>query len=183
MRRRQRRDWRWRARVYSDPFQHAALAAVVVAPLAVKTDRRVLATAITAALVIDVDHALAARSVRVSRTTSLAARPWTHSLLCAALAGTAIAAAAPLQGWAAFAGLGSHLLHDAGDRAAPTPLLWPWRPARQVGRRVQLAGTVLLTMASAVMAERAAARGRCLCAAGDRGDCAAARPRTTPARS
>jgi membrane-bound metal-dependent hydrolase YbcI (DUF457 family) len=119
----------------------------------------------------------------VSRTTSLAARPWTHSLLCAALAGTAVAAAAPLHGWAAFAGLGSHLLHDAGDRAAPTPLLWPWRPARQAGRRVQLAGTVLLTTASAVMADRAAARGRCRPAAGDRGDCATAWPRATPTRS
>jgi membrane-bound metal-dependent hydrolase YbcI (DUF457 family) len=183
MRRRQRRDWRWRARVYSDPFQHAALAAAVVAPLAVKTDRRVLATAITAALVIDIDHAVAARSVRVSRTTSLAARPRTHSLLCAALVGAAVGAAAPLQGWAAFAGLGSHLLHDAGDHAAPTPLLWPWRRPGQLGRRVQVAGTVLLTTASAVMAAHVAARARSLAAAGGGGDRAGPSPRTTPARS
>jgi membrane-bound metal-dependent hydrolase YbcI (DUF457 family) len=155
-----RRDWRRRARVYSDPFQHAALAAAVVAPLAVRTDRRVLTTAITAALVIDVDHAVAARSVRVARTTALATRPWTHSLLCAALAGAAVGAAvAPLHGWAAFAGLGSHLLHDAGDRAAPTPVLWPWRPAAQLGRRVQFAGTLLLTTASAVMAGSGVSRG------------------------
>jgi membrane-bound metal-dependent hydrolase YbcI (DUF457 family) len=179
MRRRQRRDWRWRARVYSDPFQHAALAAAVVAPLAVRTDRRVVATAITAALVIDVDHAVAARSARVSRTTALATRPRTHSLLLAALAGAAVGAAAtPLQGWAAFAGLGSHLLHDAGDRAAPTPLLWPWRPAAQTGRGVQLAGTVALTTASAAMAAYVAARGRGRAAAADRGARAAASPRT-----
>jgi membrane-bound metal-dependent hydrolase YbcI (DUF457 family) len=175
-----RRDWRRRARVYSDPFQHAALAAAVVAPLAVKADRRVLTTAIAAALAIDVDHAVAARSVRVSRTTALAARPRTHSLLGAALAGAAVAAAAGrLHGWAAFAGLGSHLLHDAGDRAAPTPLLWPVRPPAQTGRRIQLAGTAALTMASAAIAARARARG----AAGDGGGAGAGRPRTASGRS
>jgi membrane-bound metal-dependent hydrolase YbcI (DUF457 family) len=169
-----RRDWRRRARVYSDPFQHAALAAAVVAPLA---DRRAVRTAVAAALLIDVDHAVAARSARVSRTTALATRPRTHSMVSAALAGAAITAAVtPLHGWAAFAGLSSHLLHDAGDRAAPTPLLWPWRPARQTGRRVQLAGTVLLTTASAVIAA-ARARARAAAAAGGAG--AAARPRTT----
>jgi hypothetical protein len=142
--------------VYSDPFQHAALAALVVAPLA---DRRAVRTAVTAALLIDLDHAVAARSARVSRTTALATRPRAHSLLVALAAGAAVGAvAAPLHGWAAFAGLGSHLLHDAGDRAAPTPLLWPWRPAAQTGRRVQLAGTVLLTTTSAVIAARARAR-------------------------
>jgi membrane-bound metal-dependent hydrolase YbcI (DUF457 family) len=161
-----------RARVYSDPFQHAALAAAVVAPL---EDRRLVRTAIVAALLIDVDHAVAARSVRVSRTTALASRPRTHSVLVAVLAGTAVAAAvAPQHGWAAFAGLGSHLLHDAGDRAAPTPLLWPWRPPAQTGRRVQLAGTALLTTASAVIAARARARG----AGGAGGGAAAGRPRT-----
>ena len=50
------------------------------------------------------------------------------------------------------AGLGSHLLHDAGDRAAPTPLLWPAAPARQLGRRRQLAGTAALALASAAVA-------------------------------
>jgi membrane-bound metal-dependent hydrolase YbcI (DUF457 family) len=142
-------------RVYSDPLQHAALAALVVAPLAAATDARVLRTALVAALAIDVDHAIAARSARPRDTTALPARPRTHSLLTAAGVGCAVwAAGGPWHGWAAFAALGSHLLHDAGDRAAPTPVLWPWRPARQLGRRVQLAGTVALTMASA-------AAGRC----------------------
>ena len=145
--------------VYSDPLVHALIAAAVVAPLAARTDRRVLATAVTAAVAIDLDHVIAARSVRVSATTALAQRPVSHSLLAAALTGALLAAAAgPWHGWAAFAALGSHLLHDAGDRAAPTPLLWPLRPAGQIGRRRQLAGTALLTTASAVMAGRAAAR-------------------------
>ena len=144
-------------RVYSDPFQHAALAALVVAPLAVRTRHRVLGTAVATALVIDLDHVVAARSARPRDTTALSARPRTHSLLAAAAVGcVAWAAGGPWHGWAAFAALGSHLLHDAGDHAAPTPVLWPWRPARQLGRRVQLAGTLALTIASAAAGQRAA---------------------------
>jgi len=144
-------------RVYSDPLQHAALAALVVAPLAARTRQRVLGTAITAALVIDLDHVVAARSARPRNTTALSARPRTHSLLTAAGVGcVAWAAGGPRHGWAAFAALASHLLHDAGDRAAPTPVLWPWRPARQLGRRMQVAGTVALTMGSAAAGRRAA---------------------------
>jgi membrane-bound metal-dependent hydrolase YbcI (DUF457 family) len=150
--RRTRPDLAWRVRVYSDPLQHAAIAAIVVAPLAARVGGRVFATAVTAALVIDADHALAARSIRPRNTTALAQRPRSHSLLTAAGAGGLVSAAAgPVHGWAAFAALGSHLLHDAGDRAAPTPLFWPWRPARQLGRRAQVAGTLALTTGSVVI--------------------------------
>jgi membrane-bound metal-dependent hydrolase YbcI (DUF457 family) len=172
-----------RLQVYSDPVQHAAIAVVVAAPLAPGAGRRVLVTAMTAALVIDIDHAVAARSIRPRDTTALAQRPRTHSLLTAAAAGALVAAAAgPLHGWAAFAGLGSHLLHDAGDRAAPTPLLWPFRPARQLGRRRQLAGTLLLTIGSAAVGW-AAARERAPAAVRADGAGVAARRRTGSARS
>lgn len=135
-------------------------------------------TAVAAALVIDVDHAVAARSVRVRDTTALARRPVTHSLVTALATGGLVAVAAgPWHGWAAFAGLGSHLLHDAGDRAAPTPVLWPFRPARQLGRRRQLAGTLALTAGSAAAAY-AAASSRARAAGGARGACGAASPRT-----
>jgi hypothetical protein len=177
------RDLAWRVRVYSDPLQHAAIASVVVAPLAARAGGRVLATAVTAALVIDADHAVAARSIRPRNTTGLAQRPRSHSLLAAVGAGALVSAAAgPVHGWAAFAALGSHLLHDAGDRAAPTPLLWPWRPARQLGRPAQLAGTLALTTASALIG-RVAAPARPAGAAGAAGAGATTWPRTTSSRS
>jgi membrane-bound metal-dependent hydrolase YbcI (DUF457 family) len=145
-------------RVYTDPLQHAALAALVVAPLAARTRDRITHTAVATALVIDLDHVVAARSARPRNTTALSARPRTHSLITAAGVGcVAWAAGGPWHGWAAFAALGSHLLHDAGDRAAPTPVLWPWREPRQLGRRVQLAGTAALTIGSALAGRRAAA--------------------------
>lgn len=150
-----RRSW---LRTYSDPLQHALLAAAVAAPLVPRAGRGVLASAIAPALAIDVDHAVAARSLRVSRTTALATRPRTHSLVTALATGAVLAAAAgPVHGWAAFSGLGSHLLHDAGDRAAPTPLLWPFAGAHQLGRRVQLAGTVALLLGSVAVSRAAAA--------------------------
>ena len=167
-----------RLRVYSDPLQHAAIAAAVTAPLAARAGRPVLGTAVAVALVIDVDHAVAARSIRTRNTTALAQRPRTHSLVTAAAVATTVAVATgPLHGWAAFAGLASHLLHDAGDRAAPTPVLWPFRPARQLGRRRQLAGSMLLAIGSAVVGS-VAARGTPAAAGGTGGGGAAPPPRT-----
>jgi hypothetical protein len=138
----------------------------------------VLATAIVAAIVIDVDHAVAARSLRVRALTGLPTRPRSHSLVTALGAGGLVTAAAgPLHGWAAFGGLASHLLHDAGDRAAPTPMLWPLAPARQLGRRRQVVATGALVLGSLAVS-RATAGGRARAAAGADGGGASAPPRT-----
>jgi membrane-bound metal-dependent hydrolase YbcI (DUF457 family) len=182
-----RRDLAAALRTYTDPVQHALIAATVTAPLVPRAGRRVLGTAVAVSTVIDADHIVAARSARVRNTTALAERPRTHSVLTAVATGATVSAVAgPWHGWAAFAGLVSHLLHDAGDRAAPTPLLWPFAPARQIGRRRQLAGTVLLTMASAAIAYAAAAasaRERAPGPADVDGGHASAGPRTASARS
>ncbi len=170
-----------RLQIYSDPLQHALIAAAVVAPLG----RRVIGTAVSAALAIDVDHALAARSLRIRDTTALPLRPRSHSFVAAGAAGALVAAArGPVHGWAAFAALGSHLLHDAGDRAAPTPLFWPFAPARQLGRRRQLVGTAALALGSLAVRRATAApsSARTAAACGDGGG-AAARSRTESARS
>ena len=136
-------------RLYTDPLQHALIAAAVTAPLG----RGPMLTASAAAVAIDVDHAVAARSLRVGPMISLATRPRTHSLLAALSTGAIVTTAAgPRHGWAAFAGLVSHLLHDAGDQAAPTPILWPIRPAGQLGRRWQLGATLTLAALSYGMA-------------------------------
>jgi membrane-bound metal-dependent hydrolase YbcI (DUF457 family) len=170
-----------RVQVYSDPLQHALIAATVAAPLVPRHGRGVLRTAVAAALVIDVDHVVAARSLRVRDTTALATRPPTHSLVAAlAAGGIVVAAAGPAHGWAAFGALASHLMHDAGDRAAPTPVLWPFAPARQLGRRRQVAATVALTLGSALVSRAiGAASSSGSASAGAGGGGASARPRTT----
>jgi hypothetical protein len=139
----------------ADPFVHALLAAAVVAPLG----RRAMTTAIVAGTVIDVDHVVAARSARPGALIGLTFRPRSHALLgtlAAATLGTA--AGGPTHGWAAFAGLASHLLRDASDDAAPTPLLWPFRPPRQIARATAVAGVAAL-MTGSWLISRAAARG------------------------
>src|SRR5690242_6808729 len=83
-----------RVQMYSDPLQHACIAAAVVAPLAARGGRSVLLAAIVPALAIDLDHAVAARSWRVRDITSLDTRPRTHSVLGALGTGAVVAAAA-----------------------------------------------------------------------------------------
>jgi hypothetical protein len=168
-----------RLRAYADPLAHALIAAAVAAPLVPRGGRAPLLAAVAAAELIDLDHPVAARSRHLADWISMPVRPPSHSLVVALGAGAVTAAVAgPVPGWAAFAGLASHLLHDAGDRAAPTPLLWPLAPPRQIGRRRQLAGTAALVLGS-VAVSRAAGAARRPWAAGARGAVAAARPRTT----
>ncbi|HWM08119.1 MAG TPA: metal-dependent hydrolase [Solirubrobacteraceae bacterium] len=135
----------------ADPFAHALLAAAVTAPLG----RRAMATAVIAGTAIDVDHPIAARSLRPSAMLTLATRPRSHALLVTAAAGAAgLVAGGPVHGWAAFAGLGSHLLRDASDDAAPTPLLWPVRPPRQIPRAVAASGIAALALGSWAISRR-----------------------------
>jgi hypothetical protein len=160
----------------ADPFVHALLAAAVVAPLG----RRPMLTAVVAGTLIDVDHAVAARSPRPSAMLTLRTRPRSHALL-ATLAAAALGTAAggPTHGWAAYAGLTSHLLRDASDDAAPTPLLWPFRPAGQIGRVPAAAGVAALTLGSWALSRRAT-RAAGPTSAGAAGTAAApAHPRTT----
>ena len=156
----------------ADPFAHALLAAAVVAPLG----RRPMLTAVVAGTLIDVDHAIAARSARPSAMLALPLRPRSHTLLATvAAAALGTAAGGPVHGWAAFAGLTSHLLRDASDEAAATPLLWPFRPPRQIGRKRAAIGIAALALGSWAIAARGA--GRSSAAAADTGG-APADPRT-----
>lgn len=165
---------------YADPILHGLLAAAVTAPLG----RGPVATAVVAGTLIDVDHPIAARSPRVAAMISLPARPRSHSLLTALGAGALGAAAGgAVHGWAAFAGLASHLLRDAGDTAAPTPLLWPWSPPRQIGRKRAAAGLAALALGSwtvSVLAARAAGPSEPPAAGADG---AGTRPRTASGQS
>ena len=89
---RRRRGLTAALRTYTDPVQHALIAAAVTAPLVPLAGRRVLGTAVAVSTLIDADHIVAARSPRVRHTTSLAERPQTHSLLTAAATGATVTA-------------------------------------------------------------------------------------------
>jgi hypothetical protein len=140
----------------ADPFLHAFLAAAVTAPLG----RGPMLTAIAAGTLIDVDHPIAARSARPAAMISLATRPRSHNLTATLAAGAVgTLAGGPRHGWAAFAGLASHLLRDAADDAAPTPLLWPWSAPKQIGRGTALAGIAALAAGSYLLSRAAVPSG------------------------
>ena len=148
---------RERAIALADPLLHAALAAAVVAPLVPRAGTGPVYAAVAAGTLIDLDHPVAARSLRLEANLSMPVRPPTHCLLVALGAAAAgHLAGGPVYGWAAFGGVASHLLRDAGDTAAPTPLLWPWVPARQIGRTRAVAGTAVLALGSWVVSRVAA---------------------------
>lgn len=148
---------RRRAVATTDPLVHALLAAAVAAPLVPRGGRGPLVTAVAAGTLIDVDHPLSVRSLRLGPMIGMATRPRSHSLLSALVAGAVGAAAGgPVHGWAAFAGLSCHLLYDAGGESAPTPLLWPWAPPRQLRRGRALAGMAALVLGSWAVSRGAA---------------------------
>jgi hypothetical protein len=149
---------RRRVEACSDPLLHALVAAAVAAPLT-RGGRGPLLTAVAAGVLIDLDHPVAARSWRLEAMLSLDARPRSHSAVVAAATGAVAAAAAgPLHGWAAFGGLLSHILRDAADGTAPTPLLWPRRTPSAFPPAVFWAGTAGLAAGSWAISRASAAR-------------------------
>jgi hypothetical protein len=134
---------RRRAEAYADPLFHALVSAAVVRPLG----GRAMVTSVAAGLLIDFDHPIAARSLEVDRMWTMPVRPPTHSVTVAVVSGAAVGAmAGPRYGWAAFAGLLSHVLRDATE--AKTLVLWPWTPRDRVSSRAFLAGSAALALGS-----------------------------------
>lgn len=115
-----------RAFAVVDEIAHASVALVCAAPLAPRWGYRPLLVAVLAATLIDVDHALAARSLDPLPMMRLGARPATHSLAGAVLVAIIVGALwdAP-AGYAAFVGVVSHIMRDA-DGPPGVPLLAPF---------------------------------------------------------
>jgi membrane-bound metal-dependent hydrolase YbcI (DUF457 family) len=109
-----------------DEIAHASVAFVCALPLAPRWGYRPLLVAVFAATLIDVDHALAARSLDPLLMMQLGARPATHSLAGAMLVGILVGALldAP-AGYAAFVGVFSHIVRDA-DGPPGVPMFAPF---------------------------------------------------------
>lgn len=86
-----------------------------------------LRLALLSGLALDLDHVLAARSIRLERTMTMPQRPASHSLLAPILLAVLAEKLRPERhlGLAALLGISSHLLRDLGTGGAP--LLHPRR--------------------------------------------------------
>lgn len=134
--------------VFVDPPIHGLLALLVALPLLIESLRPSLANGaakrgaepdvvggtsrlwavsavLMSAILIDVDHFIAARSLSLDAALTLPMRPPSHSLtLALAVFCLAVLASRRLTfGYLLFAGLASHVLRDASGGA--TPFLWP----------------------------------------------------------
>jgi hypothetical protein len=109
-----------------DEAGHAAVAALVMLWTVPAWGWRPFVAAVLAATLIDVDHALAARSILPSRLMSLAARPASHSLLGVAVgSGVGWLVGGRRVAFAAGVGILTHVMGDA--TADPGVPLWvPW---------------------------------------------------------
>jgi len=132
-------------RALGDGFSHAALGLATSLPATRRAPApgRVLAGALLGALVIDLDHVVAARSLRLQQCMTMPQRPPTHSLVTAGLL-TALAARSDRCFGIGFGlGLGSHLLRDLVTGGVP--LVHPRRVVQlPVHRAVLLAACLSL---------------------------------------
>lgn len=117
------------SRALLDGLSHAtaALAATLPAAPFAPDPARFLAAGLAGAIALDLDHVVAAQSVRLERCMTMPVRPPTHSIAFAFLASMMLAGLRPWRGLGlgVFLGLGSHLLRDLGTGGAP--LLHPRR--------------------------------------------------------
>lgn len=112
-----------RRRALLDGLSHGSAALAVTLPAAplVPDPGWFVAAGLAGSLVLDLDHVVAAQSVRLERCMTMPARPPTHSFLFVLLASLALAGLRPWRGLGLglFLGLGSHLLRDLGTGGAP----------------------------------------------------------------
>ncbi len=137
---------------------HAILALLIVLPLfdtqapTEKTVVLICAVLLTGTL-LDVDHFVAARSLKINDVLVLPMRPTTHSLAFAGVVGILVVLVSrnPILGWIVFAVLVSHVLRDAGG--GKTPILWPL-PVTAIPQWTYYLGVILLLSFSFLLKEQ-----------------------------
>jgi membrane-bound metal-dependent hydrolase YbcI (DUF457 family) len=112
-----------RQEALSDGGAHIATALAVAIPAAphVEHQRRFVALAALSAVAIDLDHLVAARSVRLIPCMTMPARPASHSVLTVGVISYIAERISPgtQSALAVTLGLGSHLLRDLATGGAP----------------------------------------------------------------
>lgn len=118
-----KRTGRKRQEALSDGAAHIATAVAVSIPAApfVEHQRRFVILAALSAVAIDLDHLVAARSVKLLPCMTMPTRPASHSLVTIGIGSYAAERLWPgtQSGLAITLGLGSHLLRDLATGGAP----------------------------------------------------------------
>ena len=144
-------------RALFDVLVHAVLGLLVISPLIgtggdVGRTGVLFSLMILTAILIDLDHFVAAGSLDLPKTVSLGKRPPTHSLTFAGVLGVVafLVSRSPVVGWGMFAALSSHVIRDASGGG--TRILWPLS-LEAIPRWVYYFGAVGLFLASYLLAK------------------------------
>ncbi len=105
---------------------------------------------------LDIDHAIAARSLRLGAMLSLGGRPFSHSLAFSVATAIAVGAVSrrPSWAWLVFFSLASHVIRDAGLSRAP--IFWPLPPAQLPALAYYSAIAALALISSTMLKQRQA---------------------------
>ena len=111
-----------------DALIHGVIAVIIVLPiLGISGINKILIVMIAffVAGLLDMDHFVVAKSVRISDAVKLNLRPYTHSITFALILGLLVWGISQqvLLGIVAFIAVTSHVMRDASD--GTTPFLWP----------------------------------------------------------
>ncbi len=138
-------------KAWSDGLSHAALGLATSLPVSAHAPApgRVLAGAFTGALAIDLDHVVAARSLRLRTCMTMPTRPATHSLVAASILTLLALRVDRWFGIGFGLGLASHLVRDLVTGGVP--LLHPQRVVELPGQ-----WAVLLSIGLSLGGERLA---------------------------
>ena len=143
--------------VLLDPIVHALLALIVTSPLLSHKEIaaqpiRWLLIAGLAAILIDLDHFVAAHSFSINDALHLPARPAIHSLLFALVCALGVYAFTKnaLIGWLLFLALLSHILRDAVWGGVP--FFWPLPITLELSVPAYYAAQICLCLLAAFIA-------------------------------
>jgi membrane-bound metal-dependent hydrolase YbcI (DUF457 family) len=136
-----------------DEAIHFSFGMLVNVPLLLLHGAHLIVPIFIFAVLIDLDHAIAAWSFSVRRMLSLSARPPGHSISFALIAGLSVflMSGTPVHAWVAFSSVVSHILVDSGYGGG-TPILWPFADRVRVTDLQRTLGITLLLVGSAALA-------------------------------
>ena len=139
--------------VLKDEAIHLGFGLLVSMPLIAGHGLKLLGFVLVFAVLLDLDHVVAAWSFSIRRILSLSERPVGHSISFALISGLAVffVLETPVYAWIAFASVFSHVLVDSGYGVG-TPVLWPFARGAKITESQRMLGIGSLLLGSAVLA-------------------------------
>jgi membrane-bound metal-dependent hydrolase YbcI (DUF457 family) len=136
-----------------DEAIHLGFGLLVSLPLIAAHGLKLLGFVLVFAVLIDLDHVIAARSFSIRRLITLSERPAGHSVSFALIAGLAIfiVLETPVYAWIAFASVLSHAMVDSADDIG-SPILWPFAENVRITEAQRMLGIMLLLLGSVALA-------------------------------